>query len=150
MDVLRLSERFEENSVDCAISVHALEHFEYPSGVQMFLHQTRRVLKPGGTLRLVVPDLALVAAKYVKGEDLRDIYNFDAFIHKDLPAERFLYFMRGWEHTIVFDEHLLTALLIDAGFIGIQRRAFGVSDIPDLRGLDRFQTESMSIECRKP
>lgn len=150
MDYLKLHERFEEGSADVVFSCHSIEHLEWPVGVVHFTDQVRRVLKPGGTLRVVVPDLMKVSRKYVGGEDLKDIYGGSHFYGIDHPATRFLYFMREWSHTIIFDESLLSGLLHNAGFVNIRTMPFGVSDDPELCGLDRYESESLSMECRKP
>jgi predicted SAM-dependent methyltransferase len=151
MDYLDLDEVYPENHVDLIYSCHSIEHLPYPHGVVEFFNQCNRVLKPGGTLRLVVPSLMMVASKYAAGEDLKDVYgsNFKGYYYKDCPAERMTYFMREWSHTIVFDEGLLRSLLLDAGFKNIRFPAFGFSEIKELRNLDRFATESLSAECDK-
>lgn len=52
LDVRLSLAEVEDNSVDCAISFHALEHVYDPMGT---LREIRRVLRPGGKMRLVVP-----------------------------------------------------------------------------------------------
>lgn len=138
-----------DNSVDQIYTCHSFEHLGYPSELVFCLSQCHRVLKPGGTLRIVVPDLMKVARKYVNGEDLRDIYDGKFYYYKDFPAERFMYFAREWEHKVLFDFRLMAALCCDAGFAYFKECKFNQSDTPCLRGLDRFESESGVYECRK-
>ena len=148
MDYLKCSEIFGENAFDGGFSCHSLEHCNWPEGVQKFFSEAKKVIKPGGILRLVVPDLMKVCKKYISGESLRDIFDGPYWTYKDLPATRFLFWARGWEHTVLFDEQLLRELATDAGFTDFLVMQFGNSQIPEMCGLDRFQSESIFIECR--
>ena len=147
MDYLKMAERFPAASFDGCCIIHSLEHLQWPEGVQTFFRECRKVLKPGGILRIVVPDLGLIARKYVNGESLKDVYDGPYFTYKDLPATRFLWWARGWEHSILFDEQLLREFATDAGWQNFRVMPFGVSQLPEMCGLDRFQTESISVEC---
>jgi len=145
--VMELSDCFVENEFDFISSTHMLEHLPWPEGVQKFFSEAKKVLKPGGILRIVVPDLKKVATKYVNGEDLKDIYDGPYWTYQDQPATRFMEFCRGWEHTVLFDEQLLRTLAEEAGFTNFMVMPFSVSQMPELSGRDRFQSESIQIEC---
>lgn len=149
MDITKLHHKYQEGEADLVFSCHVLEHLEWGAGVVQALAQIFRVLKPGGTVRIVVPDLEFVATKYLTGQDLKSLYGADHFYFRDCPATRFLYFMRAWQHTIVFDYALLSSLLREAGFINVRRMPFGQSDIPELRNLDRYPEESLICEATK-
>lgn len=143
---------FPSDSIDGIVSIHSIEHLPWPDGVIRFFEVTHHVLKPGGTMRLVVPDLMKVAKLYVAGDDLKGIYGpeFNIGPGPDCAATRFMHFCRAWEHTILFDERLLRMMMEQAGFVNIRVMPFGESDVPELRGLDRFESESISMECEKP
>ncbi len=145
--VMNLESYFGQDYFSFISSTHMLEHLPWPAGVQKFFSEAKKVLKPGGILRLVVPDLKKVAAKYVAGEDLKDIYDGPYWTYRDQPATRFMEFCRGWDHTIIFDEQLLRSLTEEAGFTDFKVMPFSVSQIPELSGRDRFQSESISVEC---
>src|SRR4051812_28770103 len=51
----------EDEAVDYAFSLHALAEIPYPEVVPV-LRELRRVIAPGGVLRLVLPDLVLLHA----------------------------------------------------------------------------------------
>ena len=56
---------FDEASFDVVYHSHLLEHLTRTQA-DAFLRECRRVLKPGGTLRVVVPDLEQIARLYLK------------------------------------------------------------------------------------
>lgn len=145
--VMELQNNFQPGELDFISSTHMLEHLPWHEGVQKFFSEAKKVLKPGGILRLVVPDLKKVATKYVNGEDLKDIYDGPYWTYQDQPATRFMEFCRGWSHTVLFDEQLLRTLAEEAGFTNFKVMPFSVSQIPELSGRDRFFTESISVEC---
>lgn len=134
---------------DGMISIHMLEHINFPDGVLQALVSMHEVLKPDGILRLVVPDLMKIARKYVAGEDLKDVYDGPFHEGPDFPATRFQYFCRGWQHTVLFDEQLLRHFLERAGFREITVMPFSVSRDPELCGHDRFFSESLVLESIK-
>lgn len=63
-----------DDSVDFIYSSHTLEHLRREDGEQL-LHECHRVLKPGGVLRVVVPDLRSCV---------------DAYLEGGIPCERFV------------------------------------------------------------
>jgi SAM-dependent methyltransferase len=59
---------FEDNSVSVVYGAHVLEHL-YLIDAQRLLSECKRVLRPGGVIRLVVPDLRSMAAGYLKNKN---------------------------------------------------------------------------------
>ena len=54
-----------DNSLDVVYHSHMLEHLTNTEGIQ-FLKECNRVLKPGATMRLLVPDLGAFSKKYME------------------------------------------------------------------------------------
>lgn len=61
---------FAEGSVDLIYSSHSLEYFDRIEAEKV-LAEWRRVLRPGGTLRLAVPDFDKLVEVYRKSGELR-------------------------------------------------------------------------------
>lgn len=59
---------FVENSFDAVYHSHLLEHLNPNDGI-VLLEQCYRVLKPGGIVRIVVPDLERIAMLYLETHD---------------------------------------------------------------------------------
>jgi len=56
---------FDDSSLDAVYCSHLLEHLESPQGLAL-LAEICRVLCPGGTIRVVVPDLEMIAIEYLR------------------------------------------------------------------------------------
>jgi predicted SAM-dependent methyltransferase len=138
------------SDIDVIFSMHMIEHLIFPADTMKCLDNFYRWLKPSGVLRIGVPDLELVAKSYASGSDMKFIYgaDFRGYYFKDTPAERFNYFMKEWEHKIVFDYQLLQQLLLMVGFANIERKQPNQSAIPNFN-FDRFISESLYVEAIK-
>lgn len=99
---------YADNSVDEIRASHILEHFPHGQSVHV-VQDWARALKPGGTLRLAVPDFDQIIAGYLRGSDW--------------PIEGFL--MGGQKdrydcHYSIWNRDKLTAALEAAGLVNIR------------------------------
>ena len=123
---------------------HFLEHLFFPRDVKPFLAELRRVLAPGGVVRIVVPDIEQCIDAY----GARDPAFFgsrretwDWWPENPTRLEDFLaYAGAGPEPAYLFESHkygydfeTLQRVLEDAGFVGTKRSSFMGSDHPALR-----------------
>jgi len=98
----------ESNSVDLIYACHLLEHYgRHELGA--VLAEWYRVLRPGGVLRLAVPDFAAVCHMY-DSEGLKDGYS--GLVGLVCGGQR----NGGDYHKVIFDERFLTYLLNKTGF----------------------------------
>ena len=148
-------EKFENNSVDLIYSCHSFEHLDREMGKKT-LKRWYDVLKPGGILRLATPDFEKIAAHYLLYRDLKWLS------HALNGSQYHEYDM----HLMIYDEILLTEVLIEAGFKNIHRydhnktEHFYVDDyscayyperhIPDDRTTPKPVLLSLNLECQKP
>ncbi len=147
-DVLR--SHFDDNTWDVIYGCHGFEHLNYPIDAVECLNRFYKWLKPGGILRISVPDLSLAIWAYVGSGDLSFLYgnNFKAYYYKDTKAERLNFFVKEWEHCFCYDFETLSLLFRDAGFKNIQKKQPNESLIPGFHH-DRFLTESLYVEAQK-
>lgn len=117
---------FISGTVSEIYTEHMFEHLDYPSVVRHFLEECFRVLAPGGTMTIGVPDLGWIFERYHKSTPSTPfpIYpNAPCIIGHPLEELNFC-FHQGGEHKFLYDEQFLCALLDHFGFADVRRRAF--------------------------
>jgi len=102
-----------DNSADLMYACHILEHFGRRE-VHEVLQEWYRVLKPGGILRLAVPDFSACAQIYYK-DGLKD--GLSGLIGLICGGQRNEYDF----HKMIFDEPFLTGELFALGFREVRR-----------------------------
>lgn len=107
---------FEDGTVDLIYSSHSLEYFDRVE-VQAVLGEWRRVLKPGGTLRLAVPDFENLVKVYGKTGTLKNIVGplYGRMEIETDTGPQMLY------HKTVYDFASLSDLLTGCGFKDVHR-----------------------------
>jgi len=113
---------FENDCFEQIYASHVLEHFDYRDQLVLALKEWRRVLEPGGSLLVSVPDLDTLARLFVDRERLSmpDRFTIMRMIFGG-HTDRYDY------HLVGLNEEFLTGFLNAAGFSGIRRVAgFGL------------------------
>ncbi|MFI7633002.1 class I SAM-dependent methyltransferase [Nonomuraea sp. NPDC049400] len=104
---------FDTGSVDSIYASHVLEHFGRHDYLDV-LAEWFRVLRPGGILRIGVPDFQAIAEEYVFGRltnGLRDLVGLCVGGQHD----------RHDYHKMIFDEDTLEEALAHVGFSAVRR-----------------------------
>lgn len=124
---------------------HMIEHLTF-ADARFALAEMLRTLKPGGWLRVTVPDLKKFATHYLSGDALDNPPR--QWAHK---AEAMADLTQMWGHQSVWDAELMAALLADLGFADIGEAKFREGNDPDLLQDDpEKQWETLYMEARKP
>lgn len=144
----------ETASVAAVYSSHMIEHLD-KSEARAFLAEVRRVLHPGGVVRIAAPDLSMIAEDYVATGDAD---RFVAGIHMglDRPAG-----LRGWakwtvvgprHHLWMYDGESLARLLRETGFADVTVMPPGSTRIagPGQLDLREREAESVYVEAVRP
>lgn len=138
------------NSVDLIHSEDFIEHVDEAAG-KVVLRECFRVLRGGGVMRILTPDLqALVDEIYVR-RDPRHLRWCRAYLESDDPCQALNMHMRmGGDHRFIYDEEHLHSLLREIGF-RVRRVRYNASKVPELRYLDlRDFGLNLFLECVKP
>ena len=122
-----------DHSVDVLYSSHMLEHLS-ESGARTFLSQARRVLKHGGHIRIVVPDLRYWLDDYYCRGGSADAFMRETGLTRHPPSTlrsrvKFL-FVGDRSHQYMYDEDSLCRLLTQSGFRSARNVAAGETTIP--------------------
>lgn len=135
---------FEDGTVEVAYSSHMLEHLGR-ADARAFLAEVRRVLAPDGFLRLALPDLSLLVARY------RDADEFVAqtYLAHDPPrglrARLRALAVGERDHAWMYDGPSLLRLVTAAGYSGARILPAGETTIPLPGPLDLRERESESV-----
>ncbi len=107
---------FDDQSADLIYASHVLEYFSF-SAVPKVLKEWRRVLKPGGQLKLAVPDFENLAKAYFKNGDVLSIQGplYGFFEIKSAGENMVL------NHKVAYDLRLLKKVLEENGFSGVKK-----------------------------
>lgn len=132
---------FANESIHYMYSEHMIEHIGYAQGLG-FLRECRRVLKPGGQLRIATPNLLNLVRCYCHRSDAESQTYLASPQYNDLPASKsrpcavLNHFVRSWGHQFIYDPDTLRAALEAVGFEDVRFCAVGESEHPVFRNLE--------------
>jgi SAM-dependent methyltransferase len=138
----------ESGTIDYAVGVNTLQELTY-SELAPALVELLRVLRPGGTLRLVVPDLDAGIRAYTKHDD-RVLVAPDQVRSR---GGRFIAHLLEFGHSrTLFTSDFLEELLADAGFVDVTpcRSGETASRYQDIVELDDREGDGILIEATRP
>ncbi len=133
-----------DGSIAAIFHEHLLEHLPLPAGLG-FLRECHRLLRPGGILRVGVPDFGRYARDYAGDRDL--IQRTRPGRPTALLALSELAFCYG--HASMWDEETLLGVLREAGFQAPEARAYGESAIDPAPDSQWRAAESVYAEAVK-
>ncbi|MFN3944542.1 MAG: class I SAM-dependent methyltransferase [Allosphingosinicella sp.] len=134
-------------SIDVLYTSHMLEHLDQAEA-RRFLAEALRVLRPGGILRIAVPDIRLQAEEYLRRGDA------DWFVAKTRMTTpkpksllgRLRYAFTGFRHHHwMYDAKSLCTLLAEAGFQEPRALPAGETTIPHPGDLNLREREHESL-----
>ena len=162
---------FTQNRFSAVYASHVLEHL-YLEDAQKLLSECRRVLRPGGVVRIVVPDLRSMANVYLNNN--KEAHNLGSG-GKELSADKlngslsfrspapptgsFLYQIYSlWKdfhhHKWMYDSESLTHYVEAAGFTDVSPKQYlqsAISGIAEVEEADRIlDGAGVCVEGTKP
>jgi SAM-dependent methyltransferase len=122
--------RFEDDSFEAVYASHLLEHLD-PGVAEACLKEVHRVLRPGGILRVAVPDLDAVVAQY----DPTDPDGFLAGLYDAHSGRRSRTSLHRW----MYNARSLEELLRRVGFGEVERCEYRQGRCPDVEQIETRQ-----------
>ena len=138
---------YADGSVAHIYSSHTFEHFTYEESLAV-ARECFRVLRPGGVLRIVVPDLGKFVRDYLA--DTGNPMASHRFVGRLLLSSRVRDVLHpGAHHHQMFDAASLVHMQKEAGFAAPEVTEFGRSRIPEIREieLESRRSESLYVEA---
>jgi predicted SAM-dependent methyltransferase len=146
------------DSCDGIFASHVLEHLALDDA-QVALKNTLQMLRPRGIFRLVVPDLAVIARRYLEEHEAEDATACHRMLQRaHLGTEKnkkgvfgLLDYLRTSKHKWMWDYAGMERSLLDQGFTAVRRCEYG--DCEDkmfalVEDKGRFE-DAVAIEARK-
>lgn len=122
---------YADGSIDEIRASHILEHFSHRQASEVLTHWAAK-LKPGGRLRVAVPNFKWIAEQYIAGEPI-NVQGYVMGGHADADDH----------HGAIFDAELLTEMFLAAG---LERIGRWQSELQD----DAALAVSLNLEGYKP
>jgi predicted SAM-dependent methyltransferase len=140
--------KFADGSVRYIYSSHTFEHFTYEESLAI-AKDCRRKLALGGVLRVVVPDLELIAREYLADDKPLAAQAFISRLSLNHSLQDF--FHPGSNHSQMFDGRKLVHMLREAGFENVELSSYRKSAIPEIDQieLEVRRDESLYVEAQK-
>lgn len=144
-----------DSSVEVLYSSHMLEHLERAEA-DRFLHEAKRILRPGGVIRLVVPDIHKQVLGYLNSRDA-DAFMSETFLCCESPKTLMQRFKAALitsraHHRWMYDAASLCRLLEAHEFVNVAVVPAGETRItnPDPLNLVERCEESIYVEAESP
>jgi predicted SAM-dependent methyltransferase len=144
-------------SAEVVYCSHVLEHMSLDE-LRVALRNVFSYLRPGGTFRLVVPDLEQLIKTYLADPTagaasrfMQDSYLGEKNVTRGLNAMPTALFGRA-RHLWMWDYKGMAEELAAAGFTSIRRAQFGDSSDPHFQNVESEGrwTDCLGIECKRP
>jgi SAM-dependent methyltransferase len=148
-DVRRVDVRkglpFPDQSAHYIYSSHTFEHFTWAESIEV-ARECYRVLRRKGVIRVVVPDLGLIAREYLQDSDPLASHRFIQRLSLSHTVADLVH--PGANHAQMFDQRSLFHLLRTVGFEMPELSGFMKSRIPEIAflALEQRKRESLYVE----
>ena len=137
-----------DSSAQVIYTSHMVEHLDAAEAKEV-LREFRRVLHPGGVLRVSVPDIRVLVDEYLQTGDADRFIGRTSMVHakpRGLLAKLKFALLTGFRrHNWMYDGASLSKLLSDNGFADPIVQPPGQTRIPDPGPLDLHERAASSV-----
>ena len=122
---------YKDNEVDLIFTSHFLEHIDRAQG-KTFLKECHRVMKPGGVIRISVPNALLLTSEYI-ASDIRKYDCINVGVENAEDDAEAYYELLLANHKTIYDATSLSVILAKIGF-------------KNIAGISPFKSRSKQIQ----
>ncbi len=137
-----------DSSCSLIYNEHFIEHLSVPQGLA-FLTECKRILMPGGILRIATPSLEDTVHQYLNDWRNPNWVRLPGLEHVKTPAEMLNMAFREWGHQWIYDDEELHRRLIESGFTILNNKEWGLSENPELCNRETRKESVLIIEAVK-
>jgi len=139
---------FPDDCFEGVFCEHVIEHFDLEQG-QVLLRECLRILRPGGCLRVIVPDGEKIMRAYFDSPS-ELVARRDNGVGYAMNAVN-SYFRQRYEHQFIYDWPILEHQFICCGFVDVRRVSYreGKASRPILLDDEKYVWESLYVEAVK-
>jgi predicted SAM-dependent methyltransferase len=141
---------FPSGSFDGVFCEHVVEHFSLNDGLKIS-REIKRILRPGGVFRVIVPDAEYVVRMYLEKPHGLIAYRGSGDAGETAMETVNSFFRQRYDHQFLYDWTTMEKMLLNAGFDKVSRARFGVSIYLQAITLDdaKYELESLYVEALK-
>lgn len=130
---------FHDNSIDFIFTSHFLEHVYREDAVKI-LEDSLRALKPGGIIRVSIPDLDIAIEMVREGKYNEGLELF--FV--DSKSDQYS------KHHYLYNFEMMRKIMTDIGYTDVIKCNFQEGRTPDINILDCREDVTLFLEAKKP
>jgi len=140
---------YKDNEVDIIFTSHFLEHIDRTQGKQ-FLKECHRVMKPGGLIRISVPNAFQLTGEYI-ASDIKKYSHINVGVENAEDDAEAYYELLLANHKTIYDAVSLSKILEKTGFKNIESISpfKSRSEIIQAQTINPHPTISLVIEAEK-
>jgi predicted SAM-dependent methyltransferase len=139
---------YGDNTVDFIYSEHFVEHLTVKEGLALF-SECRRILSPGGVLRIATPNLDYLMFRYFFFWKWRKWYKKYGYEWIQTRAEMVNICFRDWGHKYLYNKQELERRLREVGFKKVYRQKFMKSKYAELTKKETRRESRLIMEAIK-
>jgi predicted SAM-dependent methyltransferase len=128
---------FADGSARVLFSEHFLEHLPFETVRGHILREIRRILAPGGHVRIGVPNGEYFVEQYIASKNGASDPLYEETRQGKTPMTMLNEIAHGYGHYFAYDFETMQKILTEAGFTEIRRMKSGETEVDAFQGLDR-------------
>lgn len=144
-DLRRGLPAYKENSIEFIFSQHFIEHIKKPEALTLFTDCYKK-LKPGGVMRIVVPDLDECIRRYLENDlNFGGAHSYAPKSKCDMLNDAF----HEWGHQYMYNRDELIKVLSESGFRDFSFPDWKQSTHKELSDMDTRPRSDLRVEAVK-